>query len=93
MPTRKPRVAIALDDAVLASIRNLAHASGKPVASVIADLLTEMTPQLDDIAKMMRLTKAGKGAAARKVLQRMYGDSVARALTATQPELFEGKKK
>jgi predicted DNA-binding protein len=88
MPTRKPRMSITLPDHVAAAVNALADASQKPPASVVAELLEEMVPQLEGLAKVMRASRAGNQAAAKRALTHMLGDSLAEMLAAQQPELF-----
>ncbi len=78
MLTLKPEVVAALED--------LSSALGKPTATVAADLLTEMRPQLLDLAKYARAVKPGKTDAAKRALSHMVGGALAEQL-----ELLNGK--
>lgn len=92
MPTRKPRMALTLSESVNAAVHDLADAMGKPASKVVTELLEEMVPQLESLAKIARAAKSGNKAAAKKALQHMVGDAMADVLTTHQPELF-GKVK
>lgn len=72
MLTLKPEVVAALED--------LSSALGKPTATVAADLLTEMRPQLVDLAKYARALQAGKADAAKRALTHMLGTAMAEQL-------------
>lgn len=73
---------------------DLAEASGRPAAAIVVELLTEMTPQLKGMAKMIRSARAGKVEAAKRALRHMVGDALAEVMTTAQPDLFKvsGKK-
>jgi len=88
---RSPRVALTIPPDALAALRDLANATKKPVSSVIAEFLVEMAPQFHDIAKLVRLTQAGRTSAAKKVLRHMIGNAAAEIATSSQPELFKTK--
>lgn len=94
MPTQKPRTNITLEPHVRDSIQALADALGKPLATVISDLLEEMVPQFDGLAKIARLTKQGNQAAAKRALRHLMGDGMADMLHQHQRELdlAKGKK-
>ena len=92
MPTQKPRMALTLPDHVRDAVYDLADAMGKPAAKVVTELLEEMVPQLQGLAKVARAAKSGNKAAAKRALQHMVGDQLAEVMTTQQPELF-GKRK
>jgi len=77
-------MALTLPPSTEAAINELAEALEKPAASVVVDLLGEMAPQLLDLAKIARHTKAGKKSAAKRALQHMMGDAMAEIMTAQQ---------
>jgi hypothetical protein len=85
-------MAITLSEEAHAAIYDLADALGKPASKVAAELLQEMVPQLQGLAKISRASKAGNKAAAKRALQHMLGDSLAELMADQQPELF-GKGK
>jgi hypothetical protein len=91
VPTLKPRVALTLPESTRAAVRELAEAAGKPEATVIAELLSEMAPQLRDLAKLLRAAKEGRRAAARAALRDLVGSSMAEMMAASNPDLFKGK--
>ena len=86
-------MALTLPDEVTNAIFDLADALQKPGAKVVTELLQEMVPQLHDLAKLTRLTKAGKSDAAKNVLRHMIGDAAAELATSSQPDLFPKKSK
>jgi hypothetical protein len=92
MPTRKARMALTLPDDVRDAINDLSDAMGKPAAAVVTGLLQEMVPQLQGLAKVVRASNAGNKAAAKRALAHMMGDNFAALATATQPDMFKGKK-
>ena len=93
MPTRKARMALTLPDEVRDAIADLADAMGKPAAAVVTELLEDMLPQLHGLAKVIRASKAGNKAAAKRALTHMVGDNFAAMMTATQGDMFKGKGK
>jgi hypothetical protein len=92
MPSQRPRMALTLPADVHAAIHDLADALGKPASKVVTELLQEMVPQLEGLAKISRAGRAGNKAAAKRALQHMMGDQLAEVMAVQQPELF-GKRK
>ena len=92
MPTKLPRMALTLPEDVHAAVYDLADAMGKPASKVVTELLQEMVPQLQGLAKIARAGRSGNKAAAKRALQHMFGDSLAEVMSQQQPELF-GKGK
>lgn len=88
MPTTRHRINLTPSDELKAALEGLARAAEKPVSTVVTDLLTEMIPQLQDLAKVLSAAKAGKKAAAKRALQHMVGNALAEQL-----ELMNGAKK
>lgn len=94
MPTRKPRVALTLTPELDAAFADLADATGKPASTVVVELLHELIPQLEGLAKVARAQKAGNKAAAKRALVSMVGDSMAELMSMHQPDLYaKGKRK
>lgn len=91
MPSQRPRMALTLPQATIEALEDLGDAIGKPASTIAAEMLTEMAPQLHDMAKMTRFAKQGKKAAAKRVLHHMIGDAAAEMVTASQPPLFADK--
>jgi predicted DNA-binding protein len=87
------RMALTLSTELREALFDLADATGKPAATVAADLLQEMVPQLRDLAKVMRAVKSGRQDAAKRALAHMVGNGMAELMTASQPELFKPAKK
>lgn len=94
MPSQKPRIALTLPPATSRALADLADALGKPIATVATEMLTEMVPQLEALAKFTRVAKSGNAAATRRALVHMVGDNMADLMAQQQPELFsKGKRK
>lgn len=93
MPSQKPRIALTLNDELKAALEDLSDASGRPVSRVVTELLTEMIPQLQGLAKYARAAKSGNVAAAKRAMVHMLGDNMAEMMAMQQPELFGKKKK
>lgn len=93
MATQRRRMALSLPDDVNAAVFDLADALGTPATKVVTDLLQEMVPQLQGLAKVARASKAGNKAAAKRALQHMMGDAMAEVLSAQQPDMFPKTKK
>ena len=93
MPSKRPRMALTLPDDLKTILDDLADAVGKPASKVVTELLQEMAPQLQGLAKIARATKAGNKAAAKRALIHTLGDGMAQLLMAQQDELFKGKRK
>lgn len=85
MGPRHRRMALTLDPAARAALDDMAEATGRPASTVAAELLLEMAPQLHDAAKVIRLSKSGKTAAAKRALVHMLGDGMAQVLSEQLP--------
>lgn len=92
MPSQKPRVAMILPDPTRRALFALAAALERPAATLAAELLTEMVPQMEGLTKYAIAMKAGKSKAAKQAMAHMMGDAFADAMSASQPELFEAGK-
>lgn len=84
MPSAKKRLPLTLPDELDAALRELADALDKPLATVTVEILTEMIPQLEGLAKYARHMKAGKTAAAKRAMAHMIGDAMAEQLEIAQ---------
>lgn len=93
MSTVQRRMALTLKPDVERALFDLADALEKPAATVAAELLQEMVPQMEGLAKVARASRAGNKAAARRALTNLLGDAMAEVITANQPELFPQKPK
>ena len=82
---RQRRMALTLSAEAEAAIFDLADAIGKPAATIAAELLAEMAPQLHDVAKIARLSQQGKKNAAKRALVHMVGDGMASILQEQLP--------
>lgn len=91
MPTQQKRMALTLKPDVERAVFDLADALAKPAATVVADLLEEMVPQLEGLAKVARAAKAGNKAAAKRALTHLFGDAMAEAMSISQPDMFSAK--
>jgi hypothetical protein len=74
------RVMLTVPWPLMESIAEYADALDKPVATSIVDLLKELQPQIDGLAKLVRHAREGNKAAAKRTLQHMIGDSMAEIL-------------
>jgi predicted DNA-binding protein len=93
MTTQKPRISLTLPDDLKPVLDALAEAQGKPVSTVVVELLVEMQPQLVGITKFMRAVKSGNAAAAKTALRHTLGDGMAELLAQQQADFFDAKKK
>jgi hypothetical protein len=84
MPTRKPRIALALPDDLRAVMQDFADATEQPVSAAIVSLLVEMQPQLVDLAKVIRAARSGQKSAAKRALSHMMGNAFAELAMAQQ---------
>lgn len=82
---RQRRMAMTLPAETEAALWDLADALGKPAATVAAEILTEMAPQLHDLAKVSRFAQAGKGAAAKRALTHLMGNAMAQVMAEQLP--------
>lgn len=85
MGPRHKRMALTLDPAARAALDDMADAIGKPASTVAAEMLLEMAPQLHDAAKVVRLSKSGKTAAAKRALVHMLGEGMAQIMAEQLP--------
>lgn len=92
MPTQRPRLYITLDDDLAAALAELADAQDKPVSVVTVELLREIAPQIEGLAKLIRHAKEGNRAAAKRTLAHMIGDGMAEII-GQQLELAPQKKR
>lgn len=93
MPSQKPRLALTLPPELQVALNDLAEAVGKPVSRVTTEILVEMIPQLQGLAKFSRAAKSGNVAAAKRAMVHMLGDNMAEMMAMQQPELFGKKRK
>lgn len=75
------RVMLTVPWPLMEALADLADARDKPVATTIIDLLKELQPQVEGLAKLIRHAKDGNKAAAKRTLQHMIGDSMAEILS------------
>jgi predicted DNA-binding protein len=85
-------MALTLPPELEAALADLSDATGRPGASLAVELLSEMVPQMHDIAKITRQAKAGQSAAAKRTLQHMLGNAMAEVMLQQQPDLFSSKR-
>lgn len=78
-------MALTLSPEAEAALADMADATGKPAATIAAELLREVAPQLHDVAKIARLSQQGKNAAAKRALVHMVGDGMASILNEQLP--------
>ena len=93
MPSQKPRLALTLEGELQVAINDLAEAVGKPASRVVVELLTELIPQLQGLAKLHRAAKTGNKAAAKRALVHMVGDNMAEMMAMSQPDMFPQRRK
>ena len=93
MPSSKPRLILTLAPELQAAIDDLAEASGKPRATVVVELLGELTDQMHDLAKLMRHAKAGNRSGVKKALRDLLGGALAGVLDQQLPLKLAGVKK
>jgi predicted DNA-binding protein len=86
-------MALTLTPELEAALDDLAEALGKPAATLAVELLHELIPQLEGLAKVARAAKSGNKAAAKRALVHMVGDNMAELMSMHQPELFKSKAK
>jgi predicted DNA-binding protein len=93
MPSQKPRIALTVSPELYVVLSNLAEALGKPAATVAAEMLHELIPQLEGLTKFAIAAKSGNKAAAKRAMVYMVGDSMAEMMAMQQPELFPKRRK
>jgi len=81
MTTKMRRIQVCLPDSLAAALADLADAEKKPISKVMVALLSEMEPQIIDLAKYTRCVKMGKMDEAKQALQHLFGNSMAELLT------------
>ena len=92
MPTQKPRLALTVSPELQVALSNLAVAVGRPAATVAAELLEDMLPQLEGLTKIAKSVKDGNKVAAKRALQHLLGDAFAEAMATQQPDLFKNRR-
>lgn len=93
MPSKLPRLALTLPEHVRAAVDDVADAMGKPSSKVVTELLEEMVPHLEAIAKVARALKAGDKPAAKRAVSHAYGDAFASLMLEAQADMFQKAKK
>ena len=71
---RKSRVAFTPSADLAAALDELSRETGRPAASLVADILDDMTAHMRELAKISRQTKAGNAQAARSALSKLLGE-------------------
>lgn len=89
MPTKKRRVMVIFPDETGAAVADLAKAAGQSQSRIVSELMTEMTPQLRDLAKLLRAARSGGKEAAKGALRDLVGGAMAAIIEELQPDLFE----
>jgi len=85
-------MALSLAEDTRAAVAELAAAMGKPPATVVADLLNDMVPQLLEFAKFARAIQSGNLDAGKRALRHIFGSEMAGIMKELQPDLFKGPK-
>jgi hypothetical protein len=91
MPSKHPRLALTVPAPIKEALDDLAKAMEVPTAKVVVGLLTEMEPQIRDLAKYTRLLKSGEHAAAKRALQHLFGNAMAEVIQDQLPLSSKGK--
>lgn len=84
MPSKHPRIALTVQPETRKVLEEYADACGKPLATIITELLTGIVPQIQELTKIMRAVSSGHVQAAREIAQRMTTDAVDEAAQAQQ---------
>lgn len=88
---RSRRLMLSVPPELDGTLDRLAAATDKPRATLVTDLLLEMRPQLDDLARVIGNVRSGRVAAAKQALRHMMGNAFAEMMTAQQPDMFPSK--
>lgn len=80
MTTKMRRIQVCLPDSLAEALADLADAEKKPISKVMVLMLSEMEPQIRDLAKYARSIKAGKMDEAKQAIAHMLGHSMAELL-------------
>jgi hypothetical protein len=86
MPTAKPRISVTLEPDEAAVLRRLSLAQGRPVSSIVHDLLAQAVPTLEDVAATMEALQAAGEAAMERLASKSASDWET-AQKALQPRL------
>lgn len=81
MTTKMRRIQVCLPDSLSEALADLADAEKKPISKVMVGLLSEMEPQIRDLAKYARSVKSGKMDEAKQALIHMLGNGMAELLS------------
>jgi HEAT repeat protein len=81
MGTKLRRLQVALPEPLEKALVDLANAQDRPISKVIVALLSEMEPQIRDLAKYASCVKQGKMDEAKQALVHLFGNSMAELLT------------
>lgn len=80
MGTQLRRIQVSLPDSLAEALADLADAEKKPISKIMVGILSEMEPQIRDLAKYARSIKAGKMDEAKQAIAHMLGNSMAELL-------------
>lgn len=80
MTTKMRRIQVCLPDSLSEALADLADAEKKPISKVMVAMLSEMEPQIRDLAKYARSVKSGKMDEAKQALMHLFGNSMAELL-------------
>lgn len=73
MPTKLPRISITLPAETIATLSKLATLQKRPRSAIAADLLTEMTPSLDRISKLLEAAMRNRASLPANTAARLAG--------------------
>lgn len=82
VPSKQPRLALTLPDELREVLSDYADAQGKPVATVVVELLVGTIPQLRDLTRLMRALQAGQLEVAAEMSRQAFANAALPAATA-----------
>lgn len=86
MPSKHQRMALTVPPDLKTALEEYAAAAGKPVASIVVELLYGAKPQIEELTRIMRAISAGQVEVAKDAAQRM-ASKAATAMNTAQQEL------
>ena len=93
MPSTKKRIALTVPEELNTLLCELAEVQGKPVATVVLELLNSVRPQLASLVTISRAMKAGETEVAKTALRHMVGDAMADVINEVRPDYLEVPRK
>lgn len=93
MPTKLRRIVLNLPPELEAAVSDLADAHGRPIATVMVNLLAQMTGQIHALAQIQRHVKDNNAQAAKQAVSEMFGSTMTELLQEVEKVAPQSKRR